>query len=56
MISSIKIQTIKVHLRNIENRKDFGRISNPKDVCLSQITEISKDGYLNAANLLQDQN
>ena len=52
MISSGKTQTIKVHLRDIENRKYLERISNPEDVCLSQITEISKNGYLGAFSLL----
>ena len=34
-IFSIKIPTIEVHLSDIENRKDFRRISVIKDACLS---------------------
>ena len=55
-ISSIKIITIKVHLSDIENREDFRRISVIKDVCISQITGLGKDGYLRAASLLLDKN
>jgi len=55
-ISSIKIPTVEVHLSDIENREDFRRISVIKDVCISQITGLGKDGYLRAASLLLDKN
>mgnify|MGYP001243657297 FL=1 len=55
-ISSIKIPTVEVHLSDIENREDFRRISVIKDVCISQITGLGKDGYLRAVNLLLDKN
>ena len=55
-ISSIKIPTIEVHLSDIENREDFRRTSVIKDVCISQITGLGKDGYLRAASLLLDKN
>ena len=55
-ISSIKIPTVEVHLSDIENREDFRRISVIKDVCISQITGLGKDGYLRAVSLLLDKN
>ena len=55
-ISSIKIPTVEVHLSDIENREDFRRISVIKDVCISQITGLGKDGYLRAFSLLLDKN
>ena len=55
-ISSIKIPTVEVHLSDIENREDFRRISVIKDVCISQITGLGKDGYLRALSLLLDKN
>ena len=55
-ISSIKIPTVEVHLSDIENREDFRRISVIKDVCISQITGLGKDGYLRAVSLLIDKN
>ena len=55
-ISSIKIPTVEVHLSDIENREDFRRISVIKDVCISQITGLGKDGYLRAVSLILDKN
>lgn len=55
-ISSIKIPTVEVHLSDIENREGFRRISVIKDVCISQITGLGKDGYLRAVSLLLDKN
>ena len=55
-ISSIKIPTVEVHLSDIKNREGFRKISVIKDVCLSQITGLGKEGYLRATNLLLDKN
>ena len=55
-ISSVKIPTVEVHLSDIENRETFRKISVIKDVCLSQITGLGKEGYLRATNLLLDNN
>ena len=55
-ISSIKIPTVEVHISDIENREDFRKVSVIKDVCISQITGLGKEGYLRAARLLLDKN
>ena len=55
-ISSLKIPTVEVHLSDIENREDFRKVSVIKDVCISQITGLGKEGYLRAASLLLDKN
>ena len=53
-ISSINIPTVEVHLSDIKNREEFRKLSVIKDVCLTQISGIGKEGYLKALKALQE--
>ena len=53
-ISSINIPTVEVHVSDIKNREEFRKLSVIKDVCLTQISGIGKEGYLKALKALQE--
>tara|TARA_X000001036_G_C20424758_1_gene702651 strand:+ start:495 stop:632 length:138 start_codon:yes stop_codon:yes gene_type:complete len=43
-----------VHLSDIHSREEFRKKSILKDVCLSQISGLGKEGYLEALKELTD--
>ena len=47
-IKSVSTPTIEVHLSDIYSRERFRKKSVLKDVCLSQISGLGKEGYLEA--------
>ena len=47
-IKSVSTPTIEVHLSDIYSREEFIKKSVLKDVCLSQISGLGKEGYLEA--------
>ena len=47
-IKSVSTPTIEVHLSDIYSREGFRKKSVLKDVCLSQISGLGKEGYLKA--------
>ena len=47
-IKSVSTPTIEVHLSDIYSREEFRKKSVLKDVCLSQISGLGKEGYLEA--------
>ena len=53
-ISSINIPTVEVHLSDINNKEKFRKLLVIKDVCLTQISRIGKEGCLKALKALQE--
>ena len=53
-IKSVSTPTIEVHLSDIYSREEFRKKSVLKDVCLSQISGLGKEGYLEALKELTD--
>ena len=53
-IKSVSTPTIEVHLSDIYSREGFRKKSVLKDVCLSQISGLGKEGYLEALKELVD--
>ena len=53
-IKSVSTPTIEVHFSDIYSREEFRRKSVLKDVCLSQISGLGKEGYLEALKELTD--
>ena len=51
-ISSVITPTVEVHLSDINSRDDFRKISVIKDECISQISGLGKQGYLEALKTL----
>ena len=51
-ITSIKVPTVEIHLSDTDNREKFRKKSVLKDVCLSQISGLGKEGYLEALKKL----
>lgn len=51
-IASISIPTVEVHLSDISQRESFRQQSVIKDVCISQISGLGKQGYLEALKTL----
>ncbi|MFL2998805.1 MAG: type II 3-dehydroquinate dehydratase [Candidatus Neomarinimicrobiota bacterium] len=47
-IKSVSTPTIEVHFSDIYSREEFRKKSVLKDVCLSQISGLGKEGYLEA--------
>lgn len=46
------IPTVEVHLSDIKNREDFRKVSILEDVCISQISGLGKNSYLEGIKLL----
>ena len=53
-IKSINIDTVEVHISDINSREDFRKISVIKDVCLGQISGLGKVGYIEAIKVLMN--
>ena len=53
-VESINIDTIEVHISDINSREDFRKISIIKDVCLEQISGLGKVGYIKAIKVLMN--
>jgi len=53
-VESINIDTIEVHISDINSREDFRKISIIKDVCLGQISGLGKVGYIEAIKVLMN--
>ena len=53
-IRSISIDTVEVHISDINSREDFRKISVIKDVCLGQISGLGKVGYIEAIKVLMN--
>ena len=51
-ISSVKTPTVEVHLSDINSREEFRKTSVIKDECISQISGLGKQGYLEALKTL----
>ena len=51
-IASVNTPTVEVHLSDINSREEFRRLSVIKDECISQISGLGKQGYLEAVNTL----
>ena len=51
-IASVNTPTVEVHLSNINSREEFRRVSVIEDECISQISGLGKQGYLEAVNTL----
>ena len=47
-ISSVKTPTVEVHLSDINSREEFRKTSVINDECISQISGLGKQGYLEA--------
>ena len=53
-IKSINVDTVEVHISDINSREDFRKISVIKDVCLNQISGLGKVGYIEAIKVLMN--
>ncbi len=53
-IKSIDVDTVEVHMSNINSREDFRKISVIKDACISQISGLGKAGYIEAIMVLMN--
>ena len=51
-IASVNTPTVEVHLSDINSREEFRRVSVIKDECISQISGLGKQGYLEAVKTL----
>ena len=51
-IASVNTPTVEVHLSDINSREKFRRVSVIKDECISQISGLGKQGYLDALKTL----
>lgn len=51
-ISCVPVPAVEIHLSDINLREDFRKISVIKDVCVSQISGLGKQGYLEALKTL----
>ena len=51
-IASVHIPTVEVHLRDINAREDFKKISVIKNQCISQISGLGKHVYIEAIKTL----
>ena len=51
-IAVVDYPVVEVHLSDIKNREPFRKVSVLKDVCLSQISGLGKEGYLEGVRLL----
>ena len=51
-IASVNTPTVEVHLSDINSREEFRRVSVIKDGCISQISGLGKQGYLEALKTL----
>ena len=53
-IKSINVDTVEVHISDINSRENFRKISVIKDVCLNQISGLGKVGYIEAIKVLMN--
>ena len=51
-IASVNTPTVEVHLSDINSREEFRRVSVIKDECISQISGLGKQGYIEAVKTL----
>jgi 3-dehydroquinate dehydratase-2 len=51
-IASVNTPTVEVHLTDINSREEFRSVSVIKDKCISQISGLGKQGYLEALKTL----
>ena len=51
-IASVNTPTVEVHLSDINSREEFRRVSVIEDECISQISGLGKQGYLEAVKTL----
>ena len=51
-IASVNTPTVEVHLSDINSREEFRKVSVIKDECISQISGLGKQGYLDALKTL----
>jgi len=51
-IASVNTPTVEVHLSDINSREEFRKVSVIKDECISQISGLGKQGYLEALKTL----
>ena len=55
-IAGCQIPTIEVHISDIHARENFRKISMIRDVCVSQISGLGKQGYARSVRLLVEDN
>ena len=53
-IKSIDVDTVEVHMSDINSREDFRKISVIKDACISQISGLGQAGYIEAIMVLMN--
>lgn len=54
-IAGCQVRTVEVHLSDIYAREEFRQVSVIKDVCIGQISGHGKHGYLEAIELLLEE-
>lgn len=52
-IEAINVPTVEVHLTDIHQREEFRRLSVIHPVCLSQVSGLGKESYLEGLRILQ---
>ena len=55
-ITSINIDTVEVHMSDINKREEFRKLSVLSDVCINQINGLGKNSYLEGLKLLIHKN
>ena len=55
-ITSINIDTVEVHMSDINKREEFRKVSVLSDVCINQINGLGKNSYLEGLKLLIHKN
>ncbi len=51
-ITSVQIDTVEVHISNINSRESFRHVSVTKEVCVHQVTGKGLDGYIEGIDYL----
>ena len=55
-ITSMNIDTVEVHMSDINKREEFRKLSVLSDVCINQINGLGKNSYLEGLKLLIHKN
>jgi 3-dehydroquinate dehydratase-2 len=53
-LASISKPVVEIHISDIHSREEFRKISVIKDICISQISGLGIDGYIQGLKLLAD--